>query len=722
MSERIIQAPLSIEQRDSRNPIQLNNSVNLVPGVKNAAICDTNTGNVYSVNDTTVEVALGETESPKSKEIYKPPHDAFPTQVPTSEDDKLEQQREVPVLGKTLTIELGVSPNNEIQFPNVVMSKENKEKFGRNGRILRVNLSNREFSETDISEKDFQQFLGGKALGMKLLTMGNTLNADPFGEDNELIFATGPSTGYLPGGGASVVITKSPLTKTLTDPVCQGTFGYALKSSGFDAIVFEGKAEEPVYTLISDRERRIISAKELVGLSTSQTSAELKNRHRGLKNLAVATIGPAGENQVRFASIIAETRAFGRGGTGAVMGSKNLKAVVVGGESLPRPYDPEGLKFKTKEIVEAAKGDHQYKIYQLFGTIGIFDHHKEIGSLSRENYRFQEEELSEGISTSTLLEHSIKKAGICFKCVLNCSRESKVTEGPYKGIHSYGPEFETSWALGPHVSNNSPELLLYAEHLCDEYGLDTLSTGGTIAFFLECLDKGLINYETQGIIQLIHQIAYRQEIGDILAEGSKIAAEKIHPEASSFAVQIKGLETPAYDPRGFYGIALAFAISKRGGCHRKAFCSPETNGTIPGLKTEGKAKIVIDQEEKSAWMDSLVLCKWASASLPSQFYSDSLLAITGHIFTPDDLTKIGERAINIAQVFNLHQGYGRKDDILPKRFLGEARNSRDNPINKETLEEMKTEYYKLKGWDNEGRPLSETLLKLDLEDLRPLLL
>lgn len=512
-------------------------------------------------------------------------------------------------------------------------------------------------------------------------------------------------------------MTKSPLTNTLTDPTCQGYFGEAIKYAGYDGVIIEGKSDKPVYIFMSDSHVTVLPADDLLGLSTSQVENTLKTRHRDLDHASVASIGQAGENLVRFASIIADKRAFGRGGAGAVMGSKNLKAIIVGGRDMPVPYNRKLLNEKILSVAKQVRSDHKHKVYEMFGTIGVFDKHKRLGSLSGSNYRRQETDPG-NLSAVEFLNHSNKKVRACAKCLINCSRETVVkvvVEKEEVLIKTNGPEFESAWALGPNVDNRSVQTVAMADYLCDEFGLDTLSTGAVIAFFQECAEKGLVDSDdASDILRLIKKIATREGFGNILALGTKMAAKKLSPESSLFTAEVKGMETPAYDPRGFYGIALAYAISKRGGCHRKAFCSDETEGRVSGLEVTGKPNLVASQELKSAWVDSLGICKWATAGLHGEFYSELIYSITGEKFSVDELKLVGERAINIAQIFNRQQGYRRQDDTLPQRFLKDKRHDNDHPIDIVVLEQMKSEYYRLKGWDQDGKPLVKTLTMLGI--------
>lgn len=605
------------------------------------------------------------------------------------------------------------------------MSKEsavNSENcFGVHGKILRIDLTSCQTSVTPVSKDHLHKYLGGKALGMSLMAE-DLIDVGPLEEENKLGFFTGPLTGFLPGGCSCTAVTKSPLTDTLTDPVCQGYFGEAIKYSGYDGIIIEGKSDKPVYVYISNDQVEIVQAENLVGLSTSATEERLKSRHPNLRHAAVASVGLAGENLVRFASIIADKRAFGRGGAGAVMGSKNLKAIIAGGNCLPQVFNRTLLKENVVRLVEHVRTGNRFEVYEMFGTVGVFDKHKGLGSLSGRNYRDQETERS-GLSTTDFIGQSTKKVRACSKCLVNCSRESTVkTDGA--DIKTNGPEFESVWALGPNINNDSPQSVAHADYLCDEYGVDTISMGAAIAFLQECVERGWTNIDPEQLnpLLLIEMVAKREGIGDILADGTKLAAKKIHPDAISITTAIKGLETPAYDPRGFYGIALAYSVSKRGGCHRKAFCSDEAEGQVSGLEIDSKPRLVVNQEIKSAWVDSLGVCKWATGGLQAGFYPDAIYATTGETISDDDLKLIGERAINLAQIFNRQQGYRRQDDILPKRFLLDKRNDSDHPIDAATLEWMKDEYYRLKGWDREGKPLAETLRTLGMENFIDLLI
>ena len=596
--------------------------------------------------------------------------------------------------------------------------------FGIHGRILVVNLSHQQIGAKEYSNDYFRKFLGGKALGMSLLAE-QLISIEPLNEKNKLGFFTGPLTGFMPGSGTCSAVTKSPLTNTLTDPTCQGYFGESIKYAGYDGIIIEGKSDKYVYIFMSDDQIAILPAGDLIGLSTSQVENTLKSRHRDLDHASVASIGQAGENMVSFASIIADKRAFGRGGAGAVMGSKNLKAIIVGGRDASPPYSRDLLNEQILSVAKQVRSDHKHKVYEMFGTIGVFDKHKGLGSLSGGNYRRQETN-SEGLSSVELINHSSKKTRACAKCLINCSRES-VVEKEETQIKTNGPEFESAWALGPNVNNDSVQTVAMADYLCDEFGLDSLSTGAVIAFFQECVENSLVNYgdgsniDASNLLELIRKIATREDIGDILALGTKMAAKKFHPESTLFTTEVKGMETPAYDPRGFYGIALAYAISKRGGCHRKAFCSDETEGKVSGLEVTGKPKLVANQEVKSAWVDSLGICKWATAGLHGEFYSDVIYAITGEKLSVEELKLIGERAINIAQIFNRRQGYRRENDTLPRRFLSDKRHDHDNPVDAIILEQMKDEYYSLKGWDQEGKPLAENLAALGIPEFIDLL-
>lgn len=590
-------------------------------------------------------------------------------------------------------------------------------------RLLNVDLTASSFDISHVEPELIRIFLGGKTLGFYLGLRSGLAEAEPLSPANQLWFLTGPLSGNVPGGGAVALVTKSPLTCTLTDPVAQGKLGYSLKAAGFDGLVVTGSSPTPVYLEISDAVQRIVPAKALWRMSCSEVYTALRSVHSSIPNMSVVAVGPAGENMVRFASVLVDGRAFGRGGAGAVMGSKGLKAIVVGGRQRPRAAKPQMLLKQQREIRSYLSGEsHPYYGYQHGGTASIYSSHMLTGCMSGPNYRSfdYEDQLLVELGDS-IVESTSKDTSACFRCYLVCARTGTIREGKYAGRRSNGPEFETTWAFGPQCGNNSTLSVFEADYLCDELGLDTISTGSTIGFYRECVEKGIVPSAGRGasLAELISAIAYRQGIGEVLAEGTRLAAEEFGPDARKLSMHVKGLETPAFDPRGFAGIGLAYAISARGGCHRKAFCPEESKGQVSGTTLEGKPEMVIMEEDKAAYRDSLVVCKWAAGGRYDPYYPEALEAVLGYRLDHEDLLNVGRRAINMARIFNLRQGYSRKDDTLPERFFIEQKGS--GPLAsytsvREDLEVLKDRYFQLRGWANDGTPKLQTLSRLGLAD------
>lgn len=595
-------------------------------------------------------------------------------------------------------------------------------------KILRVNLSNETIKQVPIPNEWFVNYLGGKTLGFYLALKEGLIDADPLSSNNKIFILTGPLTGYVAGGGATALVTKSPLTNTLTDPIAQSNLGYSLKSAGFDGLIIEGSAKAPVYLAISDKYHKIIPASKLWGKACSKIYDDLRTYHPDIPNSSVLSIGPAGENLVRFAAAMVDTRAFGRGGAGAVLGSKKLKGIIAGGNNFPKAFDDSIIDRQHHLLRSYIYSDkHPYQEYQKEGTGSIYIKHVHTGCMSGWNYRkLNYEDLSLLELGDAISKLFTKDPSVCFKCYLSCARSGKITSGKYEGQKSNGPEYETIWAFGPQCQNNIVDIIVEADLLCDEMGMDSLSTGNIVGFYLECIEKGFIKQKakTLDIINTLYNIVYRQGDGDLLAEGVKRAAQHIHPEASSIAMHVKGLETPAYDPRGFNGIALAYAISARGGCHRKAFCSEEAKGKIDGEILDGKAQMVILEEHKAAYRDSMVVCKWGSAGQDVPYYLDAILGSIGLTMSQNDLLQVGCRAINLARIFNITQGFTRKDDTLPARFFDEEKLSgplAGKKVSRINLERLKNQYYQLRGWSKLGTPALETLKDLSLQEFSSLI-
>jgi len=594
--------------------------------------------------------------------------------------------------------------------------------------LLRVDLSKGTFVRQEIPPEWFELYLGGKTLGFYLALKEGLMTASPLSPQNRIYILTGPLTGFAAGGGATALVTKSPLTDTLIDSISQSNLGHSLRTAGFDGLIIEGASPYPVYLAITDTKQRILPANSLWDATCSHIYHALRDAHPDIPNSSVVAIGPAGENLVRFAATMVDTRAFGRGGSGAVMGSKNLKGIIVGGNSLPQPFDGSVLDHQHEFLrTYVDSNQHPYQSYQNEGTASIYNDHIRTGCVSGLNYRaFNYDDPALLDLGNAIVRLFNKDSSVCFRCYLSCARSGTIQRGRFAGQRSNGPEFETIWAFGPQCGNNNVDIVVEADFLCDELGLDCLSTGNAIGFYVECLELGILggsgNRGNIDIIDIIYRIAYREGEGDLLAEGVKRVSESLGPSAVAMAMHVKGLELPAYDPRGFIGIALAYAVNKRGGDHRKAFCHEESKGKVDGTILEGKAQMVIAEEHKSAYRDSMVVCKWASLGQVVPYYLDALYGAIGLRMTYDDLLQIGCKAINMAQIFNIAQGYDRTHDTLPSRFFDEPKSSgplTGRYVSRQELETLKNEYYQFRGWTENGVPTLQTLRRLGLQEFCP---
>ncbi|USS40122.1 aldehyde ferredoxin oxidoreductase family protein [Thermococcus aggregans] len=602
--------------------------------------------------------------------------------------------------------------------------------FGYMGKILRVNLTTGEIKVEELKEEDAKNFIGGRGLASKILLEEIDPKVDPFSPDNKLIFATGPLTGTTaPTGGRYMVITKSPLTGFIASSNSGGFFGPELKYAGYDMLIIEGKADHPVYISIKDEDVEIKDASHLWGKRVGETTDKLLEEF-GDKNARVACIGPAGEKLVRFANIMNDKhRAAGRSGVGAVMGSKNLKAVVVKGtkrqvELADKEKFMSVVKEKIKKIKEnpiTGGGLPQY------GTAVLVNIINENGLYPTYNFqtgvfKYAHEQSGEALAAKYLVRNQP-----CFACPIGCGR---VTYHPAVGI-TEGPEYESIWALGADCGINDLASIVIANHLCDDFGLDTISTGATIAAAMELYEKGIIKQEELGdapplrfgnsevLHYYIEKIAKREGFGDKLAEGSYRLAESYgHPE---YSMSVKKQELPAYDPRGAEGHAVTYATSNRGGCHVRGYMiSPEILGVPVKLDphdvSEEKAKWVKIFQDLTAVIDSSGLCLFTSFALGAEDYAEMLNAATGFELTTDEWLKAGERVWNLERIFNLKAGLvPEKDDTLPKRLLEEPMPEGPNKGHVVRLHEILPKYYKLRGWDEKGYPTEEKLKELGLD-------
>ena len=593
---------------------------------------------------------------------------------------------------------------------------EGSEQLFLETKLLWVSLSQQKSKEIELTSDLFTHYLGGRGLGTKLVYDNVTPTTDPFAPENLLIFAIGPLTATAaPTGGRFSVSTKSPLTGTVFDSNCGGYFGPQIRRSGYAAIVLEGRAPAPVYLWINDGSVEFRSAKSIWGNEVSPTTDYLLDETD--RKAQIACIGPAGENRIKLAAIITDKhRAAGRGGVGAVMGSKNLKAIAALGLKTASIDDSEQFDQVITRVRRLIKKDSiTNKSLPVYGTPVLVNLANEYGLLPTHNFQEGTFNDAEGVSGEKLLERLFVKRYHCFGCPIGCGRITQAY-----GEEGGGPEYESLWALGPQCGINDLEWIAAANFRCNELGMDTISIGSTLGCAMELVQKEKLQAplrfgETAGLLELIEDIAFARGLGKEIGQGSKDLATRY--DTPDLAMQVKGLELPAYDPRGVQGHALAYATSNRGGCHLRAYLiGPEILGSpvlVDRDRTEGKAGLVILFQNLSAAMDSLVLCRFTTFAFGIEDYADLLSAATGLNVSGKDFLKIGERIWNLERLFNIREGFSAKDDCLPPRFSttlpeGGSRNRIAH------LEEMLPEYYSQRGWDKQGNPTKSRLKELDL--------
>ncbi len=583
-------------------------------------------------------------------------------------------------------------------------------------KLLWVSLTKQRAKEIELSQELFSQYLGGRGLGVKLVYDHVTPSVAPLDPENLLIFSIGPLTATAaPTGGRFSVSTKSPLTGTIFDSNCGGYFGPQLRRAGYAAVILEGRAKAPVYLWINEGTLEFQPAKTIWGQEVSPTTDYLLDETN--KKAQVACIGPAGENHVSLASIMTDKhRAAGRGGVGAVMGAKNVKAIVVYGTNKVAITDSDQFEQVITRVRRLIKKDSiTNKSLPVYGTPVLVNLANEYGLLPTHNFQEGTFNDAEGVSGEKLLERLFVKKYHCFGCPIGCGRITRAF-----GEEGGGPEYESLWALGPQCGINDLEWISKANYRCNELGMDTISVGSTLGCAMELVQTGNLNAslsfgDTTGLLELINDIATACGLGAEIGKGSRSLAKRHN--APDLAMQVKGLEIPAYDPRGVQGHALAYATSNRGGCHLRAYLiGPEILGSPVLLdrdRTEGKAELVILFQNLSAAMDSLVLCRFTTFAFSIEDYADLLSAASPLSVSGRELLQIGERIWNLERLFNNREGFSVKDDCLPPRFsapLPEG-GSRKRVVD---LEKMLPEYYTLRGWNNKGEPIKSRMKQLDL--------
>ncbi len=607
--------------------------------------------------------------------------------------------------------------------------------LGYAGKILYVDLTTGKTRTEKLSEDDAKKYIGGIGLGMKLYLSNSKAGVNPLSSQNPLVLALGPVSGTMfpTGGNGHAFISKSPETGGVGEAVSHGTFGAELKRAGYDAVILTGKAEKPVYLWIDDDAIQLLDASNVWGKSPFETEDAIKGEI-GDYYVRVASIGLAGEKQSKIACIINEkTRAAGRTGLGAVMGSKNLKAIAVRGTNDIVVAKPEEFIEMVKEFHERMKGPAAQK-YRTLGTAGNLLIQNSLFCLPTRNGNNAYFENAERVSGEALNDRYIAKIIACNSCAMRCEHEAVVHEGPYKGTLAR-MEYDNIWALGPNCGVDKLDAIIKAAELCNYYGLDATSTGVAISFLMDCHENGILSHEeldgidahfgnADALVQLVEKIGKREGIGDILADGVKVAAGKIGKNSIQLAQQIKGLEVPGYDLRCLKTTALSFAVSFRGADHnRSGAYSMELKGKVDRLKAEkGRGKLVKDAEDIYALIDSLIICKNAKGTLYKKIEEMAKLynLVTGIEMTAEQLGIAAERISTMAKLINIREGFGRKDDTLPWKVMNqpitEEGPAKGAVVTQEELDLLLDDYYQARGWNADGIPTKDTLQKLGLDD------
>ncbi|HPK32712.1 MAG TPA: aldehyde ferredoxin oxidoreductase family protein [Ottowia sp.] len=611
------------------------------------------------------------------------------------------------------------------------------------GKILRVNLTEGTFKSEPLNMEWAREYIGSRGLGSKYLVSEIDPKVDPLSPDNKIIWATGPLTGTMAStGGRYTVITKGPLTGAIACSNSGGYWGAELKMAGWDMIVFEGKSPKPVYLYINDDTAELRDAAGIWGKSVWETEEALKKAHQD-PLVRVSSIGKAGENQVLFAAVVNDLhRAAGRSGVGAVMGSKNLKAIAVRGtKGVGNIRDPKAFMAETfarKKILH----DHPVTGQGLptFGTQVLMNVINEVGALPTRNHRDVQFEGAKDISAEAMAtprktdgkKHLVTNQA-CFGCTIACGRISKIdethftveTKPQYWGA-SGGLEYEAAWALGAANGVNDLEALQYVNLLCNEEGIDPISFGATVGLVMELYEMGVLTKEQIGIEApfgsakalafLAEETVNGRGFGKEIGMGSKrLAARYGHPDLS---MSSKGQEFPAYDGRAIQGIGLAYATSNRGGCHLRGYTIASEVLGIPvktePSATEGKPELVKAFQDATAAFDSAGVCIFTTFAWSLPDLAPQLQAACDEGYTVEELEKIGERIWNMEREFNNAAGFTKADDSLPKRLLTEAAKTGGSKGSVSHLAEMLPKYYEVRGWDSEGRPTAATKARLGL--------
>ena len=599
----------------------------------------------------------------------------------------------------------------------------NPEQRGYRNCILRVDLSMGKVSKEPLPENALRLLLGGKGLGAWMMVNEQPPGVDPLSPANHLIFNVGPLTGTTaPTAGRLGSTTKSPATGTYSDAYCGGYWGQTFKYAGYDALVVTGAASEPVMLVIDDDKIEMRPAKHLWGTTITQATENIwRDLGREWQSLV---LGPPGEKKTNIASIFNDTRALARGGVGAVMGSKNLKAIVARGTGRVKVADRKRFDRALQLALRAVRMSSAITRMTQEGTANILEFVNMVGALPTRNFQQGQFENADDITGEAWKDKSWKRNYACFGCPIACSKVTRQVDGKLLE----GPEYETIYAIGSNCAIADQDAIIRMSLLCDEYGIDTISAGAIIAFVMEMFEKGFIKAsELDGIeprfgdcraaLALMEKLAKVEGCGEWLSQGvARLAAR--YPQAAPFAMHVKGLEMPAYHPNAAKGMALGYAISERGACHLRGAPLTEVLGGADPLTIVGKAQLFRDHQAESALWNSAVLCCFPGYGMSLKELWQLVDAATGFDYsTVKEFELAGERISTLARLFNVREGFARPHDILPARNLSQPMSGGPAKGHVVELDPMLDEYYALVGWDAQGVPTSERLHKLGLGEL-----
>ncbi|MDG2332967.1 MAG: aldehyde ferredoxin oxidoreductase family protein [Myxococcota bacterium] len=585
--------------------------------------------------------------------------------------------------------------------------------FGQS--IAHIDLSTGNCRVESAPQDWVEKFIGGRGLGVRYALEAGP-EVDPLGPENRLCFMNGPLTGSEASmSGRWACVTKSPLTGTVTDSHQGGWSACRLRWAGLDGLVFEGQAENPVYAFIEDGEISLRDAREVWGQGVHATVAFFRERY-GKKNLSVNAIGPAGENQVLFAAQVNEDdRAFGRGGTGAVAGSKNLKAIVIrAGQKKSEVSDSKAWKEARRQALDTIRDEANITSprkggLSVYGTNVLMNVTNTIGALGTRNSQLNSfGERAETISGEWVEQNLLVNDPTCHACPVACKKEVEIKDGPWAGLRMESVEYEPAWSLGSNCDNSNAASIAKVIDQCNDQGMDPIELGNAFSVWMEASEKGWVDEgeelawgDEAAMVALTDAVAAREGVGAILADGPTRAAESLgHPE---IAMAVKGQAVPAYDPRGLKGMGLGYATSNRGACHLRAYVAAAELGVVPSeadpLAWEGKGELVKTFQDLHAFSDSLDLCKFSAFAEGAEEYARQFAVAMGKEFEAEDVMLAGERIYNLERYFNNLAGFGRGSDTLPARFTEEPSTAAGSKGHVSELDRMLVEYYAVREWD-----------------------